>query len=163
MNRIRFLDYLAITTCITIAVFSVACAQLTAFNSGVSADLSKANAWLASPTNQADIQTAAKVLAAGIAIASPYVTGSTASAAVSAAAVVANAYSNNVPSSILQATTQSLSIAKQVAPLVTNGSNLTTTNKILASAAQLLNSGAITPANAASTLQSAGIPATTGT
>ena len=114
---------------------------------------SNANAWLANPTNQADIQTAAKVLAAATQLAAPLVTNKTASADLYAAGAVAAAYgSQPVPSNILQATTQAASIATTVTPLVTGKANSATTQAIINGAALILSTAA----------EAASVPVTTG-
>jgi len=110
-------------------------------------DQAAINAWLANPTNQQNIQTAAKVLATATQLAAPFVTNKSAAADLSAVAFVANSYGTQpVPSNILQATAQAAGIATAVTPLVTRQANSAKTVAIINGAAALLNAATITAA-----------------
>ena len=118
------------------SVYVTGCATLTN-------EQAKINKWLSNPTNQQNVQSAAKVLAAATQLATPFVSNKDAAAALNAVSYVANAYGNNpVPSNVLQATAQNAAIAKAVTPLVTGTANSAKTTAIIDGAALILSTAA---------------------
>lgn len=129
----------AIVASLIVAAGMTGCALFQSAISKAKADYIKANAFLADPANQANIKGTAQAIVTVAAFLEPFASNKTLANSLDAARVVGNAYSNQVPSSVLQATTESLAVTKAVAPIVSNGANLTTMNKVIDEATALLN------------------------
>ena len=131
---------------ITIASIGCSAIQLKAAAAKVQKDIAAANAFLANPQNQADIKGSAQAVTTLINLTAPFIPNGTAANILSGVQVVANAYSNDVPSNILQATTKNLAITKSIAPLVTNNTrDLDTTNKVIDATIKLLGGNIVQP------------------
>ena len=126
-------------TAALLTVSLIGCASIQSAITKARAEYVKANAFLADPANQADIKGSAQAVVTIATFLAPYSKNATLSDAISAARVAGNAYSNNVPTNVLQATTESLAVTKAIGPIVTSGGNLATMNKIVDQATEILN------------------------